>query len=194
MMKKTILIFEDKKRIYTLVARSLIEQHYEVIVASDVRDALQMMEKYPVCIMIADPECLQIEKVRSEFNRRSPQTPIIYINCLFGFEVILSQADKRENYFLVEDFDTTTLLSRINKMAPPNDLYFKNVKANNTLLTPQEKRILCLLEKGHTNKEISDALGLKIATVRTYNYVLFQKLSVKNRTHAIMVAKEARLI
>lgn len=194
MVKKTILIFEDNKRIYSLVARSLVEQRYEVVVASTVADAFQVMEKHHICVMIADPECLQIEKVRGEFNRIYPQTPIIYINCLFGFEVILSQVDKQEDHFLVEDYDAITLINRINKIAPLKDLYFKNTTEYNALLTPQEKRILRLLEKGYTNKEIANELGLTVATVRTYNYVLYQKLSVKNRTHAIMVAKEARLI
>lgn len=194
MIRKKILIFEDKKRIYSLVARSLIEQHYEVIVASELRDALQMKEKYRICVMIADPECLQIDKLRSEFKRIYPQLPIIYINCLFGFEVILSQVDKQEKHFLVEDFDTATLLSRIKKITPSKDLRSKNIQGNNELLTPQEKRILSLLEKGYTNKEIAGVLGLTAATVRTYNYVLFQKLSVKNRIQAIMVAKEENLI
>lgn len=62
------------------------------------------------------------------------------------------------------------------------------------VLTPQEKRILALMKDGYTNKEIAKKLGLMLSTVKTYNYELFQKLSVKNRTQAIMAAKDAGMI
>lgn len=192
-IKKTILIFEKQEKIYSLAAELLQQQHYEIVVACDVKEARQLIKKHCVCIIIADPECPEIERLRRNSGDVYSQTPIIYINCLFGFEVILSRAEQEGNYFLVEDFDATTLLNRINRIIPRKYLYTQSATDGDTLLTPQEKRILRLLEKGYTNKEIADTLGLTAATVRTYNYVLFQKLSVKNRTHAIMVAKEASL-
>lgn len=61
-------------------------------------------------------------------------------------------------------------------------------------ITPLEKRILKAIAKGHTNKEIAMDLGLKESTVRTYNYELFKKLHVQNRTQAVIVAKEYTVI
>lgn len=67
-------------------------------------------------------------------------------------------------------------------------------KQYDMVLTLQEKRILSLMEEGATNKEIAEKLGLMLSTVKTYNYELYQKLSVKNRTQAIMAAKDAGVI
>lgn len=194
MMKKTVLIFEGCNKINSLVTTFLTEQDYEIVVACDMEVVRKMMGKHQICMILADPECLEIGKLRRNFSEIYPGIPIIYINCLFGFEVILSHVNQQENYFLVEDYDEITLLNRINKILPKKGSPFKHVLDGHTELTPQEKRILCLLERGNTNQEIADTIGLTLATVRTYNYVLFQKLSVKNRTHAIMVAKEANII
>lgn len=61
-------------------------------------------------------------------------------------------------------------------------------------LTAQEIQILQWIEKGYTNKEIAEMLDLKEGTIKVYNHVIFQKLQVKNRTQAIVRAKEKSII
>jgi DNA-binding NarL/FixJ family response regulator len=56
-------------------------------------------------------------------------------------------------------------------------------------LTPREKRILALLQKGKSNLEIADTFGLKIQTVKNHIYRLFKKINVKNRNQAVLWAK-----
>lgn len=50
------------------------------------------------------------------------------------------------------------------------------------------------MEKGYTNKEIALKLSLTEGTVKVYNHILYQKLQVKNRTQAIVRAKELFVI
>jgi predicted ATPase/DNA-binding CsgD family transcriptional regulator/transcriptional regulator with XRE-family HTH domain len=51
-------------------------------------------------------------------------------------------------------------------------------------LTPQERRILCLIAGGSSNQEIADALNIPVQTVTTHAQSVFGKLGVDNRTHA----------
>lgn len=51
-------------------------------------------------------------------------------------------------------------------------------------LSAQERRVLDLVAKGHTNKEAADLLQLTEGTVKNYLGSAFEKLGVKNRTEA----------
>jgi non-specific serine/threonine protein kinase len=55
-------------------------------------------------------------------------------------------------------------------------------------LTPQERRVLCLMVDGNTNRQIAAALGVSIRTVTTHTDHIFGKLAVDNRTQAVAIA------
>ena len=53
-------------------------------------------------------------------------------------------------------------------------------------LTPREREIVALLERGLSNKEIARALGIEVATVKNHVHHLLEKLQVGNRAQAIV--------
>ena len=57
-----------------------------------------------------------------------------------------------------------------------------------TVLTRREQNILALIGRGLTNKEIADIQYISINTVRTSLYWACQKLGVRNRLDAVMLA------
>ncbi len=59
-------------------------------------------------------------------------------------------------------------------------------------LSPQEARILELVVKGKTNKEIAATLGLSAKTVKNYLSNAFQKLHVSRRSHAAVLFSRSR--
>ena len=59
------------------------------------------------------------------------------------------------------------------------------------LLTEQEKKVLEMLIKAHTSKEISDQLGIGLRTVKTHIGNIYGKLGVKNRVQCSMLVYEA---
>ncbi|NEU29543.1 hypothetical protein GN156_01910 [bacterium LRH843] len=100
--------------------------------------------------------------------------------------------------YLTKPFDPNVLVARINALlrrtknkgfAPTQKLITQYEQ-----LTVQERQILQWIEKGYTNKEIAIKLALKEGTIKVYNHIIFQKLQVKNRTQAIVRAKEEKLI
>jgi NarL family two-component system response regulator LiaR len=57
-------------------------------------------------------------------------------------------------------------------------------------LSKREIDVLELMVKGCTNQQIADSLFLSIHTVKTHLANIFVKLDVKNRTQALLKAKE----
>jgi DNA-binding NarL/FixJ family response regulator len=57
-------------------------------------------------------------------------------------------------------------------------------------LTPQQYRVLGYLRDGLLNKEIADELGVSEATIKAHLSAVFKKLSVSNRTQAVVVASQ----
>jgi DNA-binding NarL/FixJ family response regulator len=53
-------------------------------------------------------------------------------------------------------------------------------------LTPREEEILDYVAKGYINKEIADALGVALETIRAHLRSIYDKLHVRSRTEAAM--------
>lgn len=60
-------------------------------------------------------------------------------------------------------------------------------------LTPREREILIHLADGHTNFQIGEKLFISEKTVRNHITHIFEKLGVKSRAQAIVLAKDKRL-
>jgi LuxR family maltose regulon positive regulatory protein len=56
-------------------------------------------------------------------------------------------------------------------------------------LTSREKEILLLICAGHSNQEIAESLFISLNTVKRHITHLYEKLNVKNRTQAILLAQ-----
>ena len=63
-----------------------------------------------------------------------------------------------------------------------------------TALSPRESEILEALAGGATNRQVAKALFISESTVKTHLVHLYEKLGVDNRTAALRVARERRLI
>jgi two-component system, NarL family, response regulator LiaR len=61
-------------------------------------------------------------------------------------------------------------------------------------ISKREYDVLTLLGRGMSNQEIADTLFISQNTVKTHTSRLFEKLEVKNRTHAIIKSKELGII
>lgn len=57
-------------------------------------------------------------------------------------------------------------------------------------LSKRELDVWALMSKGHTNQEIAEKLFISLSTVKTHTSNLYSKLGVRNRSSAIVLAKE----
>jgi len=60
-------------------------------------------------------------------------------------------------------------------------------------LSPREQEVLLLLAQGNRNKEIAAQLGVSVGTVKTHLRHIYRKLTVSDRTAAVLTALQLRL-
>lgn len=202
MCKGIVLIAEDEEKIRSLIRIYLEQNDYKVIAAKHGKQAFRLIQEHEPDLSVLDimmPEmnglevCKEVRKLE-QFQHM----PIIFLSSLNEKQTIISGLEIGGDDYLTKPFDPNELVARINailrrskvKAAPvkkdPIDFYDE--------LTYQEVQIIHLMEKGYTNREIAETLYLTEGTVKVYNHQLFQKLNVKNRTQAIVLAKEMQLI
>ena len=61
-------------------------------------------------------------------------------------------------------------------------------------LTPREAEVLRLLAKGHTNRQIADALNVSVRTVEGHRSNLMSKLELHSRVELTSYAEEHGLL
>ena len=61
-------------------------------------------------------------------------------------------------------------------------------------LSPREREVLALVARGHTNKQIGEALFISANTVKGHVISLLNKLGADNRTQLVMIANQRRLL
>ncbi len=70
----------------------------------------------------------------------------------------------------------------------------RRVRAPGTTLTPRELEVLQLVADGLSNQQVSQALHLSQATVKTHLVHVYEKLGVDSRTAAVAAARERRVV
>jgi len=67
-------------------------------------------------------------------------------------------------------------------------------KKNDVRLTRRESDVLALLVKGHSNKEMAEAMFISEKTVKNHLTSIFRKLGVKDRTQAAVYALRNNIV
>lgn len=60
--------------------------------------------------------------------------------------------------------------------------------------TPQERAVLRLLCQGRRNRDIAGVLGIAHSTVESHIHSILRKLGAANRTEAVVIAIQRRLL
>jgi len=197
MSKGKVLIAENEERIRKLLNIYLEKNEYLVVEAKDGEEVLQLLNKMKPDVLVLDilmPKLTGIEVCK--IVRKDPinqNLPIMFLSSLNEKAFIIEGLDAGGDDYLTKPFDPNELVARVNALLRR---LRKNVddRFMYEALTSQEMNILLLMERGYTNKEIAHKLFLTEGTVKVYNHNIYQKLQVKNRTQAIVRAKEVALI
>ena len=97
--------------------------------------------------------------------------------------------------FFVSPYIAAALISRIGELKKlVTELNgFKDMKPNHLYaeLTERECEVLDLIEQGYSNQGIADTLCIELGTVKNHVHNILDKLDVRTRKHAAIIARQA---
>ncbi len=203
-----ILIIDDNPK---YLADALPLYGYEVEVALDGLQGLKKLSvdssKYDLVLLdVMMPNMDGWETLKAiRINKKYSSIPIIMITALNEEQKEISGLKFGADDYIVKPFILPNLLARIEallrrsnwqkeeKKAPAVDLKFTQ-KGTVEPLTAREKEVLKLVSQGASNQQIADSLFVREVTVKTHLNSIFKKLKVSNRTQAVLLAMQMRII
>jgi len=197
-----ILLAEDQSMLRSALAALLaLEPDFEIVgEAENGADALRLIRKHDPDILISDiemPELTGLE-LASRLSRDKARTRVIIITTFARPGYIQRARSSGVKGYLLKDAPSVDLAAAVRAVANGGSAFITDESdygANKQApledpLTDRDRRILRLVEKGETNKEIAVRLNLSPGTVRNYLNEATSKLGVTNRIMAFRKARE----
>ena len=115
---RRVLVAEDDAVVRGMIARLLVEEGYDVVVARDGREAVHLaLEGPPFDLLITDIRMPGMDgwEVSRRLRERWPALPVLYIS---GFDAELTHVTKNTTTgtFLRKPFDLDEMLSRVARL------------------------------------------------------------------------------
>lgn len=135
--------------------------------------------------------------------RALPAPPRVLVLTTYRTDAeILAAVEAGATGYLLKDAPVEELISAVHAVAagdtvlapPVATRLLGRMRAPQSTLTPRETEILVLLAKGLSNRQVSRALFISEATVKTHLVRVFAKLGVDSRTGAVTAALGRGLI
>ena len=211
---RRVLVVDDEENI-RLVLRTLLKKNdYQVEVAESAEAALEKLERFDPDFVLADVRMTGMTGIElcTELKARSSLATVILMSAYGSVDLAIEAIKAGAAAFLLKDIgpeDLVTIIRRVN-----NGEYLINDKvfarpsvANRVLkefrelavygqeaapifapLSPREVEILDNIAKGMTNKQVAYALSISEQTVKNHMSSILRKLSVNDRTQAVVYA------
>lgn len=184
---------------------------YDITVANDGIQALKILGNQDnqfdlilLDVMMPNMDGWATLKAIRENNERKA-IPIIMLTSLDQEQQQITGLKFGADDYIVKPFTLPNLLARIeallrrsnwrteNNQTIPTNLSFASDEPIDTLTT-RETEVLSLVAQGSNNQEIAEKLFVREVTVKTHMNNVFKKLNVSNRTQAVLLAMQLKII
>lgn len=207
MREPNILLVEDDPDIRELVRLYLNKEGFHVSEAGTGGEAIRLAQSGCFDLMVLDILLPDMNGMAvCEEVRRQSDLPIIFVSCKIDSSDIIKGLEMGADDYVTKPFDPSILVSRVkakmrryknqlNPVSHPSpSIPTTQWEINHEPLTKREIEVLSLIAKGYTNQEIAAHFYISLGTVKGYNNQLFSKLQVKNRTQAILQARQLGIL
>ena len=206
-MAKRLLVVDDDDEIRELLEFDLSHSGYSVDTACDGMDGLNKAVTNSYDLVLLDvmmPNMDGWETLKAiRVNKRLENIPVIMITALNEEQKEISGLKFGADDYVVKPFILPNLLARIEALLIRST--WQKEKVSNVALkfvqegeieplTAREKEILKMVSQGASNNDIAQKLFVREVTVKTHLNSIFKKLKVKNRTQAVLLAMQMRII
>ena len=170
--------------------------------AANGEDALKLCNELQPDVVVMDlmmPGMNGIATTRA-IREQYPEVKILVLTS-FNTQDLLRQAIKAgANSYVLKDASTEKIINAIRFTYQGLTIMSSNVTdilpvpSSDAIFTPRQLQVLKLMIEGFNNRQIGKALGLSPYTARFHVSEIISKLGVSNRTEAVAVALEEKLV
>jgi two-component system NarL family response regulator len=219
---KILLIEDDELFRLGISTRLHQEAGLEIVAeAEDGETAIKLASQLPLDIVILDvglPGIGGVEACR-QIKQRCPNLPVLVLTSHSQKILITQLIQAKANGYCVKGIPAENLILAIRSVACGASWWdssatveiqtaFQSSQSNlnsisnslntssteNNTLTKREREILTLVAGGKSNQEIAENLFITPGTVRVHIHAILQKLEVRDRTQAAIIAIQKGLI
>jgi two-component system response regulator DegU len=213
--KKITVLIADDQTLFREGIKDLLDNEKTLQVVGEAGDgieALRMVKKLKPNVILLDiklPHMDGIEATR-QIHRDCPETNVLILSSYEDESHVMEAIQAGANGYLSKMLPAAELVNALKAFANqgvmiPQPVMSKlldglrqmggaNAEASLVALTKTEIKVLALLGKGNSNKEIAATLECSVKTVKNHLNSVFQKLSVSNRTEAVVKGIDMGLI
>ena len=215
-MSIRVLIADDQSLVRAGF-RLVLENHDDVEVvgeASNGHEAVHGASRLQPDVVLMDIRMPQLDGIAAtaQITERHPQTRVLVLTTYDLDEYVYDALQAGASGFLLKDVDRERLVEAIRTVAageallapavlrrlvdhyvesPPPEL---SRPAGLDELSERELEVLRLIGRGLSNAEIAAELVISLATVKTHVRHVLQKLRLRDRVQAVVVAYESGLV
>ena len=213
--KKITVVIADDQTLFREGIKDLLENEKNIQViaeAADGREALRLVKKLRPSVILLDiklPHMDGIEATR-QIHKECPTTNVLILSGYEDEAHVMEAIQAGANGYLSKMLPAAELVNALKTFANqgvmiPQPVMSKlidglrnmgtaNAEASLVALTKTEIKVLALLGRGQSNKEIAASLACSVKTIKNHLNSMFQKLSVSNRTEAVVKGIDLGLI
>jgi two-component system, NarL family, response regulator len=214
---RLLLVEDDELFRLGLQVRLQQETGIEIVAeAEDGETAVELVERYPFDVVLLDvglPGVGGVEACR-QIKQKYPNLPVLVLTshsqqalidrliaigaqgyCLKGIgaeTLILALKSVAAGASWWDQTATQAIRASLETHSSP--LSNADATKTNSLLTQREQEILELIAVGKNNQEIAQILYITPGTVRVHVHAILQKLQARDRTQAVIIARQKALI
>jgi DNA-binding NarL/FixJ family response regulator len=208
----TVLIADDQT-LFREGIKDLLEDEKGIKVigeASDGPQAIEMVKRLKPDVVLMDIKLPQMDGITATkiIRKESPKTNVLILSGYEDEAHITEAIQAGANGYLSKMLPASELVNALKTFTSegvmiPQPIMNKLIQglrqigtndSSVSALTPTEIKVLALLGKGKSNKEIAHEMNCSVKTVKNHLNSIFQKLDVSNRTEAVVKAMERGII
>lgn len=214
--KKTVtVLIADDQTLFREGIKDLLEDEKGISVvgeAADGPETIRLAKKLKPNVILMDIKLPHMDGVSAtrQIRKECPDTNVLILSSYEDEAHIMEAIQAGANGYLSKMLPASELVNALKAFANEGVMIPQSVmgkliqglrqmgnataEASLVALTKTEIRVLALLGRGQSNKEIAASLGCSVKTVKNHLNSIFQKLEVTNRTEAVVKGIEMGLI
>jgi DNA-binding NarL/FixJ family response regulator len=140
-----------------------------------------------ICLDLKLPDAIGTSGVQ-ELKGRYPETPLAVLSASPAADAEEQCIDAGADIYIEKSSGAQEIGSAIRALINA-DGGFEELTPADSKLSKRQKQLIVMLDRGLSNREIAEELGISEHTVKVHLWRLFRRLGVKSRTQTIHFAR-----